>query len=578
MSKRNIFLYAAFFILVTISFTLFVPETLRQLEGTDFYTCSHDFWIQKISNPPGITGWLNNFLLQFYMWPFIGMLITSILLTLTAIFGGLLPRAIGRTGFPELSVLLPLFMLTFMLLNLNIYLQTTFFFAALLCGLLIKKEGLKACFLLVFSIAGYFLICWPLLALAIILITAEAYYKSRKPAILIVGVASLGLAVADVYVSSALFGFVPFNHRFFYSPSPQATPLAFLAIFIIGIVLVMIPFKKLKNWIVWIPSAAIIIIVCASIYYRLSREDVIHTEKTYLYAKMADEKQWNDLIQTISHEDAMQSKLPMCYDLLAESALGTLPDHIFDYNIVNPEDFLFRHELKSVSCLFNRQFYENLGIYDEAFRQAFEYGVMSADGTCFSSLRQMTHYAILMGNDKIAEKYLDILDKSTLNGSWVKNERQFMLTYKKPQQKLPIVKDTFVSVYLFDSEMVRQLQVTPTNRKVLDYLLLGLLMQRQLDKFSIIIHAFPLYKNKILPKAYAEAAAMLAADPKLTLRNAFSYPEDLDKQFIQFYQLQQQNKDPNAFANYFGTYWYFYFFIEPAAQEAQEEQGHAVNS
>jgi hypothetical protein len=103
-------------------------------------------------------------------------------------------------------------------------------------------------------------------------------------------------------------------------------------------------------------------------------------------------------------------------------------------------------------------------------------------------------------------------------------------------------------------------------------------MQRQLDKFSIIIHAFPLYKNKILPKAYAEAAAMLAADPKLTLRNAFSYPEDLDKQFIQFYQLQQQNKDPNAFANYFGTYWYFYFFIEPAAQEAQEEQGHAVNS
>jgi len=577
MTKRNILLYAVFFIVITTSFTLFVPETLRQMEGSDFFTWSNDFWIQKISNAPGITDWLNNFLLQFFKWPLVGMLIMSSVLTLTAVFCGMLPRAMGRIGFSELSLLFPLCLLSFITLNLNVYLQAAFFFGAILLGIRIKCTKIKSVFLVLFSIVGFFLVCWPLLALAIILIAGESYYKQHKPIILIVGLTSLAISVFDVYSSNELFGFLAFDHRFFYSPTSQVSVVAFLGIFIVSIVLVMIPMKDVKKWKGWIPFAIIILITCTSIYIKLNQEDVIHTEKTYLYAKLADEKQWEKLLQTISHEEALESKLPMCYALLAESALGSLPDHIFNYNIFDPEQFLFRHELKNISCLFNRQFYENLGIYDEAFRQAFEYGVMSSDGTCFSSLRQMTHYAILLGNYEVANKYLEILDNSTLNGSWVKNERQLMGSHKKTNRKLPVIKDTFVSVYLFNSEMIRQLQVTPKNRKVLDYLLIGLLMQRQLDKFSIIIHAFPLYKNKPLPKAYAEAAAMLAQEPKLSLHNAFSYPKELDKQFVQFYQMQQQNKDPNAFATYFGSYWYFYFFIQPT-QQAQEEQGRAVNS
>ena len=577
MTKRNILLYTVFFIVITASFSLLIPETLRQMEGSDFFTYSSDFWIQKISNAPGVTGWLSNFLLQFFKWPLVGMMIMSFVLTLTAIFCGMLPQAMGRKGFPELSLLLPLFLSTFVLLNMNVYLQAAFFFCALLLGIHIKRPLHKSIFLLLFSIVGFFLICWPLLALTIIFIAGEAYFRNRKPTILIVGIVSLAITIADVYISNALFGFLPFDHRFFYSPIPDINTLEFITIFIISILLVMIPIKELKKWKSWIPFAIMIIATCVITSIQLHREDVIHTEKTYLYAKLSDEKQWTKLLSTIPHEETLESKLPMCYALLAESALGTLPDHIFDYNIFDPEQFLFRHELKSVSCLFNRQFYDNLGVYDEAFRQAFEYGVMSPDGTCFSSLRQMTHYAILMGNYEVANKYLDILDNSTLNGSWVKNERQLMNKHKKPNQKLPIVKDTFVSVYQFNSEMIRQLQVMPKNRKALDYLLLGLLMQRQLDKFSIIIHAFPLYKNQPLPKAYAEAGAMLAQAPKLSLHNAFSYSSELDKQFLQFYQMQQQNKDPNAFVNYYGTYWYFYFFIQPA-QQAQEEQGRAVNS
>lgn len=80
--------------------------------------------------------------------------------------------------------------------------------------------------------------------------------------------------------------------------------------------------------------------------------------------------------------------------MLAESALGTLPHNLMKYSINDPENFLFRHESNSYLVNFNRQFYENIGIWDEAFRQAFEYGINSRENECFKTLRHKTDYAL----------------------------------------------------------------------------------------------------------------------------------------------------------------------------------------
>ena len=553
-----------FFVIITAGYATFVPETLRQMEGLDFFTLSDDFLIQKISQAPGITSWLSSFLLQFFKWPWVGAALMALVLTASAALLGALPATLRRRGLPEFALLIPSFFLQFAQFDFDVYLQILFFSAALVGGISVRCPFKKSLYLLLLSVAGFFLLCWPLLVLAILLIAGTEYWKTRNRLMFAAGGVAIALSVVTVFFANAKIGFIPFDKRFLYSPVQDVNRWAFLAVFIaVFALLLLVTRKKKKDWKGWIPLSLLAVVTIVAMNHKFHESSIIHTEKLYLYANLADQKDWNGLLAAIPREEAIEAKPPLCYTLLAESALGTLADNVFSYPINDPEQFLFRHELKPFSCIFNRQFYDNLGIYDEAFRQAFEYGVMAPDGLCFSSLRQMAHYAILLGNRKVAEKYLDILDRSTLNGAWVERERQLMGSMKTADRKQPFVRDSFIGVYPMNSEMIRQLQLKPADRKVLDYLLIGLLMQRQLDKFSIILRGFPLaYKNRALPRAYSEAAAMLSNNPRFTLSNSFSYPADLNKQFQQFYRLQQQSKDPQSLASYMSSYWYYYFFAQ----------------
>lgn len=176
----------------------------------------------------------------------------------------------------------------------------------------------------------------------------------------------------------------------------------------------------------------------------------------------------------------------------------------------------------------------------------------------------MAHYAIIMGDHRLAEKYLHILSKTTLHDSWIEQERALMASKSDTISK-PYIKDSFINVYPFNSEMIRQLQIHPDNRKVLDYLLIGLLMQREVQKFAIILRGFPLYKDRPLPRAYAEAAAFFVNNPQ-TLHADFNYPTEVDTQFENFYRQKMQNDSPAGMTSYMGSYWYYYFFIAPNTQ------------
>ena len=127
--------------------------------------------------------------------------------------------------------------------------------------------------------------------------------------------------------------------------------------------------------------------------------------------------------------------------------------------------------------------------------------------------------------------------------------------------------------------MVRLLQLDPKNKKLLDYLLCGLLIDHRLKEFGIIMNGFPIYQNKELPKAYAEAAAMLATQG-MDLKTRFRYSPEYDRQFKDFVSVAAKNRptsqDIEYVNRYRGTYWYNYFFMRPVTQEVNGTNNNRV--
>ena len=79
------------------------------------------------------------------------------------------------------------------------------------------------------------------------------------------------------------------------------------------------------------------------------------------------------------------------------------------------------------------------------------------------------------------------------------------------------------------------------------------------------------YEGARLPRAYAEAAAMISHLQPTSLSPALQYAPEYDRQFEQFIQFHNSGQDDSAFR---GTFWYYYVYaqIPPQQEWIQQSQ------
>ena len=278
---------------------------------------------------------------------------------------------------------------------------------------------------------------------------------------------------------------------------------------------------------------------------------------------MADQKEWSEIIAEIPYDDAVKNQVLTSYLMLAQNAMGTMAQNLFSLPINNPEMFLFRHNQIPFYLNFNRQFYDNIEIWDEAFHMAFEYGITKRENDSFRAMRFKTDYAIKSKDFGTAEYYLNLLSQSCNNKDFVETRRDMLQTAQKSStaKNLPPYRsDTFVGGYPMASETFRLFERNTKSRKLLDYVLCCLLLNKEVDKFAIILSHFNLYKDDELPQTYAEALAALASrDPKA--RNIVKYDSIFDSKFADFCAKAHNKTIPSEYA---GTYWTYLFFRDMA--------------
>lgn len=445
------------------------PYTYITMEGDDFWLPTQDFWQLKLATLPAVAQWLADFLMQFYGSPFVAASVGAFVLGTIGL--------LAKRTLSWLALLPPVILGFFCTFSLSFQLQWLFFFL-LLNPFFIKGFKGRLLWSLLCIPMGFFLMRTPLLALLVVVQAALAFkdFGAKKCACWLAPLALLGVAPL---VYSQQVAFIPFEERY--------TTFGTY-------------FDPLTS------------------HYNSDGE---YVKKLVC---LANEERWEDILykEHIKGDARRGNSVALRYALLAESALGTLPENLFDYPIREENQFYYQHETEYVASQFNRLFYLNLGIYDEAYHHAQEYGLLQSGGNCFASLRQMADYSIEEGDFETAEKLLEVLSKSCCHKTFVEERRKKLSIRKSSNRQIksvPLRADNFVGGLPLPIEMLRLARYygnCPQQKKMLDYAICSYMLRGDTERFLIATKAFDIYKNRELPKAYREFMERYASTASTT--------------------------------------------------------------
>lgn len=475
-----------FYILLLVLMHIYVLYTGSQfrytylsMEGDDFWVATWDFWRLKLGMTPALTNWLADYLMQFYGKPYVGATIQAVVIGAT----GVLFRALlsGKGWWTFLALLPPVLLAFCYPFSLSFQLQTLFFFAMFLGISWIPRDNWRRLARLVAIPVSFMLMILPFqFVLAFPLVLRSKDEGERRPKDLwksACGLVAVVLLYLTPHIYSQQVAFIPFENRF----------------------------------------------VDITAYWEpLTSQHLRNNENIRKMVCLASEGRWKDLLykEGIQRDAQRGNAIALRYALLAESALGTLPENLLYYPINDERLFLFQNDQNVVAQQLNRLFYLNLGICDEAFHQAMEYGLLQRNGICFSSLRQMVDYSTEAGDWEIAERFLHVLSKSTLHKRFVE-ERQAKIQNPKGltsngESEAPQRADNFVGGYPLPIEMLRlaryyggkgtaeQGQQPADIKKMVDYALCCYILRNDANSFRIVLGAYDYYKDGPLPHAYSE--------------------------------------------------------------------------
>ena len=466
------------------------PYTYITIEGDNFWVLTRDFWQLKLATLPAVTNWIADYLMQFYGSPYVAATIQALVLGTIGVLASCL-RPLRKGAWLWLGLLPPVFLGYFCTFCLSFHLQCLFFFALLLVFIEIPNQKIKLVWSLVCVTLGFMLMRTPLLALLIVAQAAlfSSLRWSKRVGIAVAGVAILALMPL---IYSQQIAFIPFEQRY----------TAF-----------------------------------GTYFDPITSQNNRNGENINKMVTLSNDEQWEDLLyrEHIKRDAVRGNAVALRYALLAESALGTLPENLLDYPIHDENLFYFPHEQNRIAQQFNRLFYLNLGIYDEAFHQAQEYSLLQPNGNSFSSIRQLVDYSIAEGEWDIAEKFLQVLSKSSCHKKFILNSKFKIQNSKKLPQKrvedIPLRADNFVGGYPLPIEMLRlaryynaqekndslsNVRRSSSIKKMLDYAICSYMLRGDVNGFLVATKAFDIYKDKELPRAYKE---FLEASQSHTINN-----------------------------------------------------------
>ena len=280
-----------------------------------------------------------------------------------------------------------------------------------------------------------------------------------------------------------------------------------------------------------------------------------HEERARL-EYLGDRQKWDEILETVTPQEARNDEFKKRYALLALIEKGCLVDYAFRYGLSSSEDFFFNETIEPMSLNFNAMFYQRIGIQNASIHQAYQLGVQSVSGMGFASLRRLADLYLSLKDYKMASKYIDILRHSTCHGKWVKSRMKHLEAIKdaEPAYAPELYQATIANFTHTISSLVDR---NREDHKYADMFLCSLLADEEGDKFLNMIRyvasvQYPDGRN--LPRLYEEALILITmVDPQAVA--GFVISDDTVQRFTDYVNMMNAGRGTQALRKHADTYW-----------------------
>lgn len=288
-------------------------------------------------------------------------------------------------------------------------------------------------------------------------------------------------------------------------------------------------------------------------------------------------RKWTEIIELSQQENVFTQEITFLR-ALALSQTGRLPQELFDAPVFGLADISPTMDYNYRRNIFAAEYYACLGIYNEAVHRFFQASADSPRVIDLRTLKGLIANNIKCGFFRRAEKYISILKLVPFQDKSVKMFQEELYRFRESNPNYES-NDFFVGGWISTVELAQLVDIQKDNQMARDYLLCGLLLQKDLSRFARILPIFyPADPKKPLPKAYEEAVLWLAKTGTPGL-DAYPIHPQTRRRYDVFMsilrnKLLPEEQQEHAAAPFQDSWWYYAHF---RGMVVSDEQGHQLN-
>ena len=577
----DILFYLIIFLFLSIFLSVFSEYHFYSVEQNQLFQISWPSISEMLMKPGGLALVITESLVQFFIVPYAGAVITAALLTLIGLLTSMVLRHIDPKTHLFILPLLPVLTLLFVHFDNNYILQGTIALGMMLLilyGVLKIKPviyrlvaSLVATILLFFFAGAVF----SLFALAVILCevinrTSYWYY------FFCTGFIALLLGIGSVYFSfigEYRFAFLPDAYYHVRLVPDKVIYYSWLS-FLLSLLIVFILRHKneLKGKMLVIVSAIQILLICFLFWKGVEKygDSKSYQMKTMDY--YARTEQWDKILEMC--RKPMTNYLYMCYANMALAHKGQLADDAFKYDQRGPQGLAVTwNKSANVSTLLSDVYFA-MGNVAIAQEMAFESNLGSLCDGNPRMMKRLVQTNLIYGTYPVAEKYIAVLENTLYYRDWAKEQRKFLYNDAEVEsdpllgnmRKGLLTNSILSQIDGFDADLRLMAEQNPANKAAFQYLGVFYLLMKDMDKFKNMIETY--YGTEflpVLPTSYQEAVITLS-ERESDYWKRFGVSESIVKRFDEYKrQVLANRNNPNALPGLLGrsygdTYWFYYMF------------------
>ena len=552
------------------------------IEQSQLFLFSEAYIRNKLLLPGGFSMLVAEFLVQFFIRPYVGALVTAVLLTGVGVCtAGIVKRIAPVSGLFILYVL-PMLALLFMHFDFNYRVQGTVCYLmmmALLCGYMRIRNDLfrlvAGCVLVpvLFWLAGSIAVLF-----AGMVCLFEGLRKTPKWYISLIGVAEvLLLGVGTVYFSLMGEYRWVFGPDLYYHYTLHPKEIIYYSWICLPLVFLVAFFIRNKNslsgkkWRAGISCIAQLAMIAADLWWGMPKYSDAKTLKLKKLDYFARTEQWDKTIEECKGK--LTNFLYMCHLNMALANKGELSDKMFNFDQRGPQGLLVQwNKSENISCMLS-DIYFTMGATASSQEMAFEGYVSAMEDGNPRMLKRLVQTNLIYGTYPVAEKYISILEKTYAYRDWAQSQRKYLYNDEVVESD-PILgtrrrmlpdRNSLAMIKGLAGDLALFLEKGPANSAALQYLGAMYLLAKDLEGFKALVEKY--YGTEFLPvlPVHFQEAVIVMSEKEPDYWKRFNVSETIVARFTDYKKQVLANRNNSAIAgllnrSYGNTYWFYFMF------------------